>query len=731
MGFFDQYRTYVASSNMRLIENTPNIIQQAVHNAIMGGTDIVTDVTNTTINAFGRRGDRFYEYGRDHYYLGLPEGDFGKEVPKYAEVNRILNELYPQPEGYELSLITASIETLQWDFLGEMFIWNGGITPFEGKISNQQYKDYPNDGTYLTFENPDWFHGNQGSDTFRFLRCEYSTSTRAKFWYQWFYRFSSGEEEVREWRGDSEHFYPGFLLLDRPDEMYYHVTYTQRRISDGANMWVNPKAWMYRINSHDHPELDLDSDSKVNQYLPIVPLRVSNKDLLVPNNTAQYLTTKKILKIVELDVEELRAGINNNPDIADIDHAYFTFGIGMRSTERWALDYIYWFFLDNYAKQAATKSDLEDWKALDPKKGPPKYNTLTVSDESYNMVYFWYYVDRTEHAGRIGDIGHTTIDLTNDKGNFDKMSYKPNSSSSDREWDQRSIHDVIYIYRQITENTYVQLAVCGFTQYNHIYDTSKNVVTTVASKENEEVFLPVNNSYASTLSFLDRNSFYYASMRILINAYETVKLKWYQTGFFQFVTQVIAMAITVMTGGLGAFIQSLSVAISAGLIATGLFVAKLVLSGIVVKFGFEYLADTLGVEWAAIIAAVAVTYGALGSKGLLNLPFASDLTFVGTTLLKSGKEYLASIGEDIADDYSAMMYEYGQKQEELDAANELLETNSDMLADPLSLYTDVGMVPLESPSTYISRSLLPNPGLQSIDAISSFVDNSLRLPQFN
>ena len=231
------------------------------------------------------------------------------------------------------------------------------------------------------------------------------------------------------------------------------------------------------------------------------------------------------------------------------------------------------------------------------------------------------------------------------------------------------------------------------------------------------------------MPFWDRNVIAYDSIKMVFNAFEEVKLKWYQTGFFQFVTIVVSIAITIVSGGLSSFVGALMGAVSAGVVALGIFVAKILISAVVAKYAFSFVAEQLGAELAAILATIAIVYGAVGSFGsnsqLFNLPMASDFLNLGLGLGEGIQQQLANELLELQNDFTALNADIADKQEELDKVNDSFQHS----IDPFNIFQPLGLVPGETPSEYISRKIeIKNPGILAIDALHSYVERNLQLP---
>lgn len=732
MGVFDEYRTYIASSTQQLVEDTPDYIRQSLLNSILAGRDIVPDILDSTLNCFAIKSvDKMFAYAKNEYTNGLPEGSKGWAPAPYDVIESVLAKEFSSlvAQGKTLKVKFASLGSLndnfisierlvqdprfdRWtdnpDFIFKSFYWKTGAGfPYPDRIRAIQYgKVYSPDVPIelrLKYVRPD--------GATRYETVEY---------------YDYHEPLFKEPANDRK-------------QIYYSVEY-QVFNSDGSlyktRQWpTGTRYWSYYPKSKRYPELNLEEDSGVvpsgTFYFPVVPLRVNNVSLTGSkyHNTPLYKTSKKLLNYLEVDIQELHEGVNNSPDIASVDHAYVVFGVDIHTKSDAGINYLFEYFEDEYARSSVNESKYLNWFGS-PRFTHPPLNIQNIKDGTYNITLSYSYIKIYDTNGVLGNTGSVDSRITI----YDK---NPQTSHPPG-WQRMQYEDhrnVLYLRKQESPTVYRTIEVHGLCLGNNIHGSGKSYWTgmwgavNLAGGEQKDapMVIPLNVAIArEDLSIRHANAVYYESLHVVFNSFEVAKLKWYETGFFQFVTQVVMVAITVVTGGLNTLINSLTVAISAGVIATGIFIAKLILTSVLAGALFSFAAEELGVEWAAIIAAIAMVYGVVGSDSMANLPFADDMLFIGTQLSKAGSQYLQEEAFKVYEEIAEVSAEYEERQEELDKVNERFNIINQL--DPLGLYTEIGMTPIDTPRTYIDRSLMVNPGLQSIQAVGDFVENSLTLP---
>ena len=189
----------------------------------------------------------------------------------------------------------------------------------------------------------------------------------------------------------------------------------------------------------------------------------------------------------------------------------------------------------------------------------------------------------------------------------------------------------------------------------------------------------------------------YEYINILMHSLETEKLKWYQTGFFQFVMIVITIVVAVFAPPVGGGLAAATTATEATIaIATQMAIAVAV--SLIIKVAVKVLG--LNATIVAIVAVVAAMYG------------------IGAALKASTAEIMSEMAEftTSAEDQLKTIYE---KIDEMTSTNTL---------DPLMLFTKVDYYPTETVSDYYYRHChLTNPGVLSLDIITDYVDTMLTL----
>ena len=474
----------------------------------------------------------------------------------------------------------------------------------------------------------------------------------------------------------------------------YYVQYT---LSDGSI-----KSWMYDTNSNTYPELDyVGAAGGESPFYPVVPLRYENTDYCQANNSARYLTSKKLLNIIGMDIQALGEGINENPNIDDVDHAYFMFGVQLQDESQSAKRYLGAFF--------------EHMNSLLP---PGKQSqSIRITEGGLDMRLSWNSVTTAIRSGRIGTKG--------------KANSTVNSAANQM------------VFRvQFDEDSYKEVTVTGLKHTNFIFE-GKTVETTLADSlvDGEYNFIiPLHASVVENLPVTVRNELYYDSMQLVFYSYEVTYVAWYRSSGFLNFLKIVAIVITIASiGTMGSVgYQAFTVATAAGattlaaLSVAGQVLILGILEGMVVSFLFKLAIAQVDPDFAMIVATAMLAYsGYQGFKagGLVEGSTAEMLLKISSGISTALQQNLAQATLDLKNEVDAFSKDADQKMDALDEINKQFALTG--IIDPMEFIMTEPTINLnESPESYYFRTVHSgNIGAMAFDAITKYHDTMLDLPQ--
>ncbi len=694
MGLFSKTVTTYASQAMSLIEDNPKFIPTTIRKAILSGSDIMSSIQGALTNNIALSAKHYYTYGRDHYLYGLPTGTF---VGYYVDVDATHGVL-ESIEGVPVYLASATAAS---EPDGRFF-----ILPWLESVS---YSWVDNSFTYLGRE-------------CTFISAEVTADNTVTLTYQ--YKITPVN-----WAPTS--FTASLILSTNVTFNSLYVLAIYYLLDEAGLPTGDAKFFTYLVSSEVYPEITpTNTKAQEAPYYPVVPIRYNNTSL---SNMDGYSTAKKLLKKIGVNVDDVLSGVESNPDIKDIDYAFIILGFNMDTTSSYAVEYMHNYFSFLADNSIHDKMSFTTWydKFTDGAvNNPPPLNRLVVSDVMYKSAITYKYITKKVVSGVIGTTG--TVDkeiILREReryyiGNGGGFSYNSAFYLEDSS---------LFLRKQITASSYEEIEVRGLTHTNivnganrkgRIESTLKEVVE---DKDNNNFIVPLNSYiFDHTLSVTKRINLMYDCIQIIINSYETTKLKWYQTGFFQFVMLVITIALTIYgLPELGVALQTATAAEIAVMLATQLAIA------VAVQLAVRVAIKALGVNGALaaiLIVVAAATYQFAGGSGIKNLPWAKEMMSAVNTLPSAYNKEVSAMTKDIMEDMAAFQQ---SAQAQLDEINKKLEeiTKQSNL-DPLGIFALMDYYPNESIDDYYYRHChMGNPGVLTLDAITDYVDNMLNIKQ--
>ena len=692
MGLFSKTVTTYASQAMSLIEDNPKFIPTTIRKAILSGSDIMSSIQGALTNNIALSAKHYYTYGRDHYLYGLPTGTF---VGYYVDVNAIHGVL-ESIEGVPVYLASATAAS---EPDGRFF-----ILPWLNSVS---YSWANNSFTYLDRE-------------CTFISAEVTADNTVTLTYQYETTTVDGAPSLVTAR----------LILSANvtfNSLYVLAIYY---LLDEAGLPTgDAKFFTYLVSSEVYPEITpTNTKAQEAPYYPVVPIRYKNTSL---SDMDGYSTAKKLLKKIGVKVDDVLTGIESNPDIKDIDYAFIILGFNMDTTSSYAVEYMHNYFsflADNSIYDKMAYTTWHDKFTNGVVNTPPPMNRLVVSDVMYKSEITYKYIAKKVVLGVIGTTG--TVDkeiIIRERERYYVENIGGYSFTSTFYLEDSSL----FLRKQITDSSYEEIEVRGLTHTNivnnkgRIESTLKEVVE---DKDNNNFIVPLNSYiFDHTLSVTKRINLMYDCIQIIINSYEKTKLKWYQTGFFQFVMLVITIVLTIYgLPELGVTLQTATAAEIAVMLATQLAIA------VAVQLAVRVAIKALGVNGALaailIVVAAVATYRFAGGSGMKNLPWAKEMMSAVNTLPSAYNKEVSAMTKDIMEDMAAFQQSAQTQLDEIHKKLEEITKQSNL--DPLGIFALMDYYPNESIDDYYYRHChMGNPGVLTLDAITDYVDNMLNIKQ--
>lgn len=745
----------VGSTSMSL-SHTPATAADIVLTSIMGNTDIVGDLLNDAMSGINVVADSVYRYGRDHYTLGLPEGSMaGVQAVSDTVVKPIIEAELAQGVVIDYSFIGA----LDGNTVVLPFLYSQrGYSRTAATISVHPFTLTPDineswGGTDIPNDQPVYVASVSIANT--------ATAVTATIKYAHNYFVYTGEivdgQSTRDVETVTEYFYdtvpvdPAHHVGEQYCITAYFLLDSQEAIIPGSY-----SLWFYRLATQVYPQLSVTGNTHfTNAFMPIVPIRYANRNLN-EDATELTVTSKKLLKKMHIDMDSICDSLAENPDIADIDHAYAMFGIHANSTDQDDLYYLTEHFdyladVQNYTKAVHDATVMAGVSIL-PYNIQAMFRFTAPSDDrdfisvmehGLNMVVSFDYITSTIKNGVIGAKNFASKEIRLDYGTRE-VEYSYSSDHGGTYWQTVQYAKFKLIYRlQITDAQYKEVTIQNPGHSNSIYKTYAVITGCVdlLDPTNTNFIVPVHYGIARRVPLSIRKRMFNNSLVLVINSIEKIKTKWYQSSFFKFFVTAIAVIGAVFTVGQSTWLTGLTAAMGAGIGELGVFLAisglKMLLTSIIMNYAFSFIAEALGVEFAAILGivlAAAAVFG--GFKGKLPIGSIAQIP-TSQTLLTASQGLLSAANRMVTDALTAIQAELIEWQEEasvqmeeLNKVTELLKPTT--LLNPLDwvMSTQMAQVPNESPTDFYERTIHSgNVGVKVLDVIGNYHKLMLKLPE--
>ena len=455
----------------------------------------------------------------------------------------------------------------------------------------------------------------------------------------------------------------------------------------------------------------VESVEKTGIYPPRLYARMRGTNYVkYSEDTDEYKSMNKFGKLLGIKwkdwVEEVHESMSGLEYVREI---FLTFGLEANSNNKLIHQYLYHYFdaayrgLPNkYVSSYVAKSGFIKMNLALP-TGAKQGTTIHLKDSLHTSGIAFDAISKEILKGKITGVGKYTFKYTN------------------------RAH--IYYYQE-TESTYTAI-----TLYNlQSIDMMDNNHWFTPSGTSEDLIVPLDLAITANLTSVELEKLYAMAMQLVVNTYQKVKEKWYQTGIFKIVMFIIAVVITVFFPPAGiAALSAMAVLVGVGLTIAVSVVIRL-LQKLVIALG---LSSTVFQVVMAILAVVAAVYG--GYLNLTNTTGMAGMTASNVMLVSNAAFAMANAGNQVA--LGKAMKQYQQSVLDLQARDESLKDKIEALGllqvptpeimiylPPVSLDIRLG----EEPEDYYEKSIHNvNVGTYVYDYIESYVDINTLLPDLN
>jgi hypothetical protein len=571
------------------------------------------------------------------------------------------------------------------------------------------------------------------------------------------------------------------------DAEYFYVSYVRKDSSGilGSGMWI------YRIGTgNTYMDELLDEIPTENYFFPFIPVRYKNEFLSTTYKPDAYALSKKAYKkATGADYDELIEKIEDNDSLEDIDHAYVVFGVPLNVVDNSARKYLFKFFENIRTDFDPSEADYADYTIWQNELGQYQYSQ---QEYNYDVQTYQQYPD-PEHPNAPPDPADivtpyypsgtkpiqrlqikspgtfdTKMDMTISWNAIRKLTggglRKPGAkvgevwlekgtafntgstsfylTSGILDFSQNADDDV-QIHWQKTADSWETIQIIGLKHENMIYDgNSVDILGGEALEDPEEsgFIIPLHYGVMRSMSLIDSTQMMTSSMFLVLNCYEVVKLKWYQTGFFKVVlfVAIIAIAVFIPPAGAAATAAYASIGAAVGLTGIAAVIAGAVISSMVAMIlmrvlsvvGTELFGKKFGMIFAAVGAVVATAFGSglMAGQSMASIwgsmMSAPNLINLTTSIGNGIAGYVQASAQEFAGKTEKVYEDYVKEAKKID---DLYAENIGYgkgLLDPMGLTNFI----MESESQFLTRTLMTGSDIAelSMDMVTNFAEYTIQ-----
>jgi len=732
--FSSKTRITVGTQVARVIEDAglPNSVRSGVYNALFQEDDITGNILESTLSNIGIKAEQMYRYAQANYPLGMPTSLMVSSAQGEDETQAVLEAL----EGAAVTIDYCRIAPpnslhIAWMTLVASYGYNtvtnqisaaaAGVAPGldtyvrqiqitvpESLVGQYQPGSLDHWGTPANGGRIPWILGTPLHASLRkHPPLNVSSEVTEDYAAVNFVWHSPTDPSADAYGSVNQTLAIPILDYDNNAD-YVHVRYVVGGV---------PKYWMYKIGSGTYPTIDavFSGEHVSGTYFPFIYFRNNKVSQPTTPGNAVYDAGRKMLKYLSMDYKTIIDGVNANPDIDDVEQAMMIMAVPAITSNPIEQQYLYDYFNTWYSGTLRSSAQAGIARNLGL-MNPNTKGSIIIQDSQFKMGLNHDGLYKRRVSGSIGPVGSSssatgTTELPLGRG----TTYEGTAFTFDVPV------AVNYYRRQISSSQYDEIEVVNLQTVYYVLDGYH----VTADEDDKILLIPIDRSISDDYSALEREELYSRSLHYVFNSVIITKIRWYQTGLFQFLMIAVAIVITVMSGGTGSGLAAALASGSAAAIQVAVIaILQRILIGLVIQYGLKLFVKAAGIEIAILFAVTAAVIGGfqvLSSEGLKGAPWAKDLLQLSTGLAKASGDVVKEDFEDLLADASAFGVLVQEQLKTLESAENLLKQAPGL--NPITIFG-------EKPEDFYNRTVHSgNVGALGISAISSYVDMALTLPK--
>lgn len=657
-----------------------NTIRKAIFLSVMEDTTLSKQILTRNITGIAANLRHMHAYGRDNYIHGLPTATQWNSNVDTTSIEIVIESVVGEAVTVQ-SAVTEPLDIMSW------------IRWWMQEVSAYPYVYHDHEIYYTILQ-------------YRFV----SYTTESTYYDVYF---------LDQYDNNSINQYPPLIEdVSGPTDLWYKVVY---ELDSDPGIYFT---WLYNSAEATYPSLIIDDVTNAavadNLVIPIIPIRKNFININEDKDSEEYVSSRKMLNMVSVDLDATLSGINQNEDVSLVGDAFVLSALNLYTDTPGGKQAMYNLFTGMDASATVSKYLFESQVA----GANSPLNTYSIIEQHYNVVLNFNWITIETHFGTLVDTGEIESDINI----ISNSTYHPASDYGD-EWGDELLSQFI-LRKQISADRYEEIIVSGLANTTVILTTAgeAHVLTTIVRADTEQhatertnFNIPLRLEQLAGLSIGQIDELVYESIRLSIYAKDSYHLEYYETtafaNFMFILTIVITIVVAVMTGGSGAQIITN-------------IVKGLVYNAVLAKALEEILSHNIGDE-AKVVAMFAYVWASYE----VNAGLATEALLLPQQILLATNAVTSAMLIDQGvqfDDLTAAMRAFDNLMEDKD--EELQEAFDGLKSDAYINVFDVVRVtqhdPYEPPEDFFQRTIHnTNPCVKALDQVGDYHTEALKLPE--
>ena len=512
-------------------------------------------------------------------------------------------------------------------------------------------------------------------------------------------------------------------------------------------------------------------------WMPFIPVRLDNKFVEERDPELYQLTRKAFRKAFgrRVKLESVIESLKDNESLKDIDFAHIAFGVPLNTKSQWGKQYIFTYLqklaqatgsskatFDNYNAQYNAHKNYakatQEWNAAqDGSWGSSQSKPVEVaapvrphsaisfkssrSDMHFNQrIEFGFLYEERGTGRRMVEGKPAKVDAlwweTLEEGTEDALLLDTRSGENNQQGLFSRAFSRYYaahaLYWQVSSREWRRMVIRGGLHINYPYrDHSVKIYAGDALKDEDEsgFFFPLNLAIFKGMGIVDGTEMNNCSAYLVLNSYQVVKKKWYQTGIFAVILVIVIIVVSYFyppASGAAGGVLGTNAAVGAAIVGAGASaavialvgavanaIAGMILGAILTRVATKVFGNSILGQIIAVVAVIMLgnyqTAGANGTpmsfaESFGSLMRAENLLKLGMSAVSGFSDYINASTMNILQEAEALREAYSAESRRIQEMY-VEQFGAGKVIDPMA-FTAAGQGKVESMDTFLSRTLM-------------------------